>query len=284
MDNKALTVSIVTCSFNQRAFLEATIQSVINQVNVDLEYIIIDGDSTDDSQSVIRQYQDKLSYWVSEPDSGQSEAINKGLKRARGDIVGWLCSDDLLAPGALEQVISFFENNPKVDAIYGDAVLINANGAILKKKREIGFHPWILANDHNYIPQPAMFWRRNVHSKIGYLREDLHLAMDLEFWLRMSKFGLKVIHINQCFAAMRCHDAQKVFTQRLALLAENTKIRNEYFSASRHKAQSFATQRVARASRIVKKLFHGGYALSSGKNLDDFFYGNSSSATRQEIK
>lgn len=284
MDNKALTVSIVTCSFNQRAFLEATIQSVINQDNVDLEYIIIDGDSTDDSQSVIRQYQDKLSYWVSEPDSGQSEAINKGLKRARGDIVGWLCSDDLLAPGALAQVLSFFEKNPNVDAIYGDAVLINASGAFLRKKREIGFHPWILANDHNYIPQPAMFWRRNVHSKIGYLREDLHLAMDLEFWLRMSKFDLKVIHINQCFAAMRCHDAQKVFTQRLALLAENTNIRNEYFSSSKNKVQNFVTQRLARASRIVKKLFHGGYAHSSGKSLDDFFCGNSCGATRQEIK
>ncbi len=260
MHNKQLkTISIVTCSYNQREFIEATIQSVINQNNVTLEYIVIDGNSTDGSQQIIRKYEDYISYWASEPDSGQSEAINKGLRMAKGDIVGWLCSDDLLLPNALQHVIQIFNRHPEIDAVYGNAILIDSNGELIRRKREINFYPWIMCNDHNYIPQPATFWRREVHSKIGFLREDLHLTMDFEFWMRFGKNNLKVLHVDLYLAAMRCHEAQKVQSRRIALLEENKKILLDFYGKPMGIMTALLLRFAARITRILLKFAHGGY-------------------------
>ena len=122
-------ISIVTCSYQQGRYLDATMRSVLEQRYADVEYIVIDGASTDNSVDIIRRYADRLHYWVSEPDAGQTDALIKGFKHSTGEIQGWLCSDDLLLPGALEQVSRFFAEHPEVDAAYGDSIWIDSAGA-----------------------------------------------------------------------------------------------------------------------------------------------------------
>lgn len=260
-------ISIVTCSYNQAAFLDTTIRSVLRQQVEGLEYFVVDGGSTDGSVDILHRYASDLAGWISEQDGGQSEAINKGLRRASGEIVGWLCSDDILLDGAVPEVLDYFERHPDVDAVYGDAVLIDSSGLPLRMKHEIGFMPWLLAFDHNYIPQPSMFWRRRVHEKIGYLREDLHLTMDLELWLRFARAGLKVAHVRRCWSGMRCHDSQKVFTQHEAIRSENAELRHEYGDAGTRMFPRRIVRGLARAVRVVTKGLQGGYVTSVPENV-----------------
>ncbi|KQV46926.1 hypothetical protein ASC95_25760 [Pelomonas sp. Root1217] len=253
-------ISIITCSFNQNRFLPTTIASVLAQTGADVEYLVIDGGSTDGSVATIERHAERLAYWVSEPDAGQSEALNKGLHRATGEIVGWLCSDDVLLPGALSRVVQIFKENPGVDAMYGNAVLIDTTGTIVRPKREINFHPWLLVGDHNYIPQPAMFWRRRVHERIGYLREDLHLTMDLELWLRFGEQGCRVLHVDEYFAGMRCHSQQKVLIHPAELAAENEGLRATYQPGWSRWLPHRLLHMMARTTRILLRSSIGGYS------------------------
>lgn len=263
-------ISIVTCSFNQAPFISATLRSVIGQ-NIDgVEYLVIDGGSTDGSVDIIRRHQAGLADWISESDAGQSAALNKGLARATGEIVGWLCSDDMLLPGALGDVVKFFKAHPDVDAIYGDSVFINEKGIPLRMKREIGFFPWLLINDHNYVPQPSMFWRRRVHERVGYLRDDLHLTMDLEMWLRFEQCGLKVKHVNRCWSAMRCHGGQKVNVRVEEIKRENEFLRREYSSSFAACLPASVVRGVARLVRVAAKGLNGGYWASYPAGLESW--------------
>lgn len=234
--------------------------SVLAQAGAAVEYIVIDGDSTDGSIDTIAKHGDRLAFWISERDDGQSEALNKGLRRATGDIVGWLCSDDVLLPGALSRVVEIFEKNPEVDAVYGNAVLIDTAGNIFRPKREINFHPWLLVGDHNYIPQPAMFWRRCIHERIGYLREDLHYTMDLELWLRFGKYGCRVLHVDEYFAGMRCHSQQKVLVHPKELAVENDDLRAAYQPDWFRWLPERFLRATARMGRIFLKILIGGYS------------------------
>lgn len=253
-------ISIITCSFNQNRFLPTTIASVLAQTGADVEYLVIDGGSSDGSVATIERHAGRLAYWVSEPDGGQSEALNKGLSRATGEIVGWLCSDDVLLPGALSRVVQIFKQHPEVDAVYGNALLIDTAGNVVRPKREIDFHPWLLVGDHNYIPQPAMFWRRRVHERIGFLREDLHLTMDLELWLRFGKQGCRVLHVDEYFAGMRCHALQKVLVHPAELAAENEGLRSVYQPAWARWLPHHLLYAMAKSSRIVMRSLIGGYS------------------------
>src|ERR1700744_2763520 len=136
-------ISIVNMSYQQGRYLDATLRSVLDQGYVDLEYIVIDGGSKDQSVPVIQAHARHLAYWVSEPDRGQTDALIKGFNRASGDICGWLCSDDLLLPGALQKVAVFFDAHPDVAAVYGDALWIDAQGAYIRPKREMGFSRFV---------------------------------------------------------------------------------------------------------------------------------------------
>jgi glycosyltransferase involved in cell wall biosynthesis len=260
-------VSIVTCSYNQNRFLPTTMSSVLTQLGAEVEYLVIDGGSTDGSVATIERHAERLAYWVSEPDGGQSEALNKGLKRATGEIVGWLCSDDVLLPGALSRVVEIFRQHPDVDAVYGNAVLIDTAGNVVRPKREIDFHPWLLVSDHNYIPQPAMFWRRQVHERIGFLREDLHFTMDLELWLRFGKHGCRVLHVDEYFAGMRCHSSQKVLIHPKELAAENEMLRDVYQARWAAWLPQHILYMMAKAGRILLRSLIGGYSRRSPQAL-----------------
>jgi glycosyltransferase involved in cell wall biosynthesis len=205
-------ISVVTPSFNQARFIEATIRSVLEQGYPNLEYIVMDGGSTDGSVDIIRRYADKLAYWVSEPDGGQTPALIKGFERSHGEILCWLCSDDLLVGKSLWEVAAFFSANPAAEAVYGDALWIDEHGTVKRPKKEHDFSRFVLLCYHNYIPQPSMFWRRSLYERVGGLDPAFDLAMDADLWIRFSDVT-EIRHVKKLWSCMRDHAEQK--TQRL---------------------------------------------------------------------
>ncbi len=178
-------VSIITPSYNQAAFLEQTILSVLKQDHTPLEYIIVDGGSTDGSVEVIRRHADRLAWWVSEPDSGQAEAINKGLQRARGEIVAWLNSDDTYLPGAIQRAAAAFQQDPRLGLVFGNALTTDTNG---KPLNLLTFGDWRQAELLRFriICQPAVFMRRSVLAQAGLLDPTYHCFLDHHLWLRIA--------------------------------------------------------------------------------------------------
>ncbi len=179
-------ISAVTPSFNQGQFIEETIRSVLLQGYPNLEYLIIDGGSTDGSVGIIKKYEPWLTYWVSEPDRGQSHAINKGWQRASGEIVAWLNSDDTYNPGALKCAAEALRNNPAVGMIYSDMNYIDVSSNVIHQltSQPYEFHSLLL---DNYVTQSTAFVRREALDDVGLLDESLHLIMDQELWLRIGR-------------------------------------------------------------------------------------------------
>jgi glycosyltransferase involved in cell wall biosynthesis len=207
-----MRVSIVTPSFNQARFLERTIQSVLNQTYHDIEYIIIDGGSTDGSQEIIKQYEDRLAYWVSEKDKGQTDAINKGFAQASGDVMAWLNSDDTLEPQAVEQAVAALQENPTAGMVYGHGFFINA------KDEKIGEFPSAqtdytkLRRGYVHICQQAAFWRAGLWHKVGPLDDSIYFAMDYDLWLRLAKEA-PILFINEHWANFRLHGDAKTIAE-----------------------------------------------------------------------
>jgi len=202
-------VTIVTPSYNQASFLENAILSVINQEYPDLEYIVIDGRSTDGSVDIIQKYNDQLAYWESKPDKGQAHAINKGWRRATGKYLWWLNSDDMLTPNSLQIAVRYLEENPEIDLVYGDDYRIDEQGRILKRKnyRDFDFKSFIV---HGFdISQAGALMRRVTQGQIDLLREDLHLLMDKELWLRLALEGRRIAHLSIPLALFRIHEHAK---------------------------------------------------------------------------
>lgn len=179
-------VSIVTPSYNQVAFLEHTIQSVLDQDYPDIEYIVIDGGSTDGSVDTIKKYEGRLAYWVSEPDRGQSHAINKGWQRATGEIVAYLNSDDLYAPGAITAAVRTLTSNPDACMVYGDVLVVDEHGQFLRPLRGRRFDIRRQLVTEGLVPQPTAFIRRQSLDSVGLLDESLHLVMDYDLWIRLG--------------------------------------------------------------------------------------------------
>jgi glycosyltransferase involved in cell wall biosynthesis len=205
-------ISIVTPSYNQAQFLERTILSVLNQNYPNLEYIIIDGGSTDGSVEIIKRYQPWLAYWVSEKDAGQSDALNKGFARATGDIVGWQNSDDVYLPGAFYEVAEVFRKSPGVDVVFANRLDINEDDHVIGERR---FTPFSLVS-HFYegmmLSNQSAFWRKDLFSKIGMIDLTLQVAMDYEFFLRAAMKGARFMHVRRYWGASRKHGSSKEST------------------------------------------------------------------------
>ena len=209
-------ISIVTPSYNQAQFLEETILSVLSQDYPSIEYLIIDGDSTDGSVEIIRKYEDRLAYWVSEPDQGQSQAINKGFQRANGEILAWMNSDDVYCPGAMRAAVDFLRLHPDVALVYGRAELIDGDGATLLPIPWEDFDvPTCITRQRYPIPQPAAFFRREAVQRVGLLDERLHYCLDWDYWIRIGMAGLKVSKIPQTLARCRLHRDSKTVGELL---------------------------------------------------------------------
>jgi glycosyltransferase involved in cell wall biosynthesis len=201
-------VSIVTPSFNQVRFLESTIRSVLEQDYPNIEYILVDGGSNDGSLEVIRRYAEKISWWVSEKDRGQTDAINKGFEHAHGDILAWLNSDDTYEPHALVEAVELLVNFPQIGLVYGDANFIDENGC------RIGHFPAAqtdyqrLRRGYVHIPQQASFWRANLWRKVGPLDPSFYFAMDYDLWVRIAKLAA-LKYIPRVWANFRLHTQGK---------------------------------------------------------------------------
>jgi glycosyltransferase involved in cell wall biosynthesis len=205
--------SVITPSFNQGQFVRATIESVLKQEIVDLQYLVIDGGSEDGTIQIVRDYSDRLTF-VSEPDQGTADAINKGLERCDGDLIGWLNSDDIYYPGTLSRVRELFSLHPEADVIYGRADHIDAGGNLL------GEYPtgaWAFEDlvNHCIISQPAAFFRRAVVQKFGFLDRRCRYCLDYEFWIRLARKGAKFMFAPELFAATRLHARAKTVASRL---------------------------------------------------------------------
>lgn len=210
-------ISIVVPSFNQGSFIGSTLQSIIDQQYPNLELIVVDGGSTDNTLSVIKQYEAHLAWWASEPDSGQTAAINKGFMRSTGDIMAWINSDDLVASGAFHQVANYFVKHTETQAVYGDRILIDENGL------EIG--RWILPRHSNrvlkwadFVPQETLYWTRNAWNLIGaQLDEAYQFAMDWDFLLQLSAKQIKIHHLPVFLGLFRIHHQQKTSSQMASI-------------------------------------------------------------------
>ena len=207
MTSNSYFVSIITPSFNQAKYLEDTIQSVLGQDYTNLEYILVDGGSTDESVDIIRKYDDKLAWWVSEKDSGQAEAINKGLSRATGEIVAWLNSDDTYLPGTISAAVRTFEENPDVVLVYGNMLAVDENSETINILRydQLNLEDLLC---FQIIGQPAVFFRRDALEKAGYLDSTYHFLLDHHLWLRLALQG-RIFHADQTWAAARYHAEAK---------------------------------------------------------------------------
>jgi glycosyltransferase involved in cell wall biosynthesis len=219
-------ISIVTPSFNQGMFLEQTILSVINQNYKNYEYVIIDGGSADNSIEIIKKYDPFITYWVSESDEGQSNAINKGLQLCKGDILAYICSDDLYVAGAFQFAASFFVQHTDVDMIYGGCHFIDEKGKVLRNKRVVPFSRKKLLC-HNIIWQPTVFFHRRVWEKIGFFNETLRDAQDYDYWLRASE-TFKIVGIDRYLACYRWHSESKTVKTEAAQLLQGYRNAQQY--------------------------------------------------------
>jgi glycosyltransferase involved in cell wall biosynthesis len=201
-------VSIVTPSFNQAEFLEETICSVLDQAYEHLEYLIVDGGSTDGSLDILEKYSHRLAWWVSEPDKGQTDAINKGFAKANGDILAWLNSDDTYLPGSISEAVSYLEAHPDAGAVYGDCNLINEEGTVLGKfpARQTDYRR--LMRGYVHIPQQATFFRGDLWRRVGPLDPSFYFAMDYDLWVRLSKEAPLKYH-PRLWANFRLHGEAK---------------------------------------------------------------------------
>jgi glycosyltransferase involved in cell wall biosynthesis len=182
-------VSVVTPSFNQAPFLEATLRSVLLQGYPNLEYIVVDGGSTDGSVEILRRYEEWLHSWVSESDRGQSDAVNKGFARATGEILGWVNSDDLYEPNTLARVARFFAETPECDLVYGRGSYVDERGDTMGPCHWIRTFDRRLLLTFNFILQPAAFWRRSLWEQTGDLDVAYHWAMDWDWLIRATAYG-----------------------------------------------------------------------------------------------
>jgi GT2 family glycosyltransferase len=222
-------ISIVTPSFNQGPFLEETIRSVLLQGYQDLEYIIIDGGSSDESVEIIRKYGSWLAYWISESDRGQSHAINKGWEKATGEIWAWLNSDDVYLRNALNRIAQAFAGEPQLKMIYGDSVIIDNQDQVHGHLRARDFSLEELL-ETNFIPQPSTFLKASALAEVGGLNESLHLCMDYSLWLQVAQQG-DVSYIGKTLSAMRLHPESKTCTALVQMNAELADILNSFLEA-----------------------------------------------------
>lgn len=220
-DENIPLISIITPSYNQSAYLEDTLCSVLNQDYPRIEYIVIDGGSTDGSQEIIQRYADHLAFWVSEPDRGQADAINKGLRRATGEIAAWLNSDDLYMAGAVKEAVEALNAHPQTGMVYADGLMVDANSQLLDTHRYRTYDVLDLLS-FDVLLQPTVFMRREVLEEVGYLGEDYHLMLDHELWIRIvSRYP--ILHVPALWAVERIHVDAKTIAQAAGWVEEAEK-------------------------------------------------------------
>ena len=270
-------ISIVTPSYNQGKFIEETIISVLGQNYPNLEYIIIDGGSKDNTIDIIKKYEPHLAYWVSEKDNGQSEAINKGFKKATGDIVAWLNSDDVLLPGALQQVAKAVTTGG-YDLVNGQTVIIDENSTIQTSHFTLRQSKWYARRGIYYVNQPAMFWKRDILDKVGYLKEEFHTEMDKELLIRIFEQNYRIGHLPQLLAGFRIHSQSKSGGKDSQVwkwfLQDQAKL-HELYTDSYGQKPTLLNKAIYRLEKLLKGIYLKKWFFTlkwRGKNIRELTY------------
>lgn len=216
-----IKVSIITPSYNQGIYIEQTIISVLSQTYKNIEYIIIDGGSTDDTKDVINKYKDRIDFVISERDNGQSDAINKGFKIATGDYVGWINSDDLLYPNCIEEIVKLVQKEPDCAILYSERLdFIDSKGILIETKSNyIPNRKHLLYNNYNVF-QPCSFYKREIINKIGLVDVTLNYCMDLDLWLRLLNHGKIYAYKINSLGAFRVWEESKTNNGGVRFLRE----------------------------------------------------------------
>ncbi|WP_410004674.1 glycosyltransferase family 2 protein [Aequorivita nionensis] len=249
-------ITVVTPNYNQGEFLERTILSVLDQDYPNLEYIIMDGGSSDTSVQTIEKYQEKLHYWVSEPDNGMYDAINKGFSRSSGAIMCWINSDDVLWEGSLHYIAKKFTENKKMHWLQGLPSVINENGEVILQREQV-FSPWFFyLSEHranfSFIQQESTFWTRELWNKAGgQLSLQYTLASDFDLWMRFFNFETLYCTKRQ-LAAFRKREGQKSNDQNRYLKEAETSLKLNFQKISMSKKISFYT--ISAFMKILGKL------------------------------
>ena len=263
-------ISVVTPSFNQARFVGEALASVHLQDYENCEHIVIDGASTDGTVDILRNFESDKEQantsWISERDSGQSEALNKGFRRTKGEIIGWLNSDDRYRPGCFKHVVQFFEDNPEIDIVYGDYLIIDELGKVLQVRREIEFNEFVLLYHRIlYIPTTATFFRRRIFED-NWLDEKLQYAMDLEFFIRLSARGYRFRHIPEILADFRlqpnsktCGSPDKQRVEHQQIIFENAPILRRLKFPHLRRIVLSLLRSIACVKRYSEKMLRGYY-------------------------
>lgn len=206
-----MKITVVTPSYNQGSYIRRTIESVLSQEIEGLEYIVMDGGSTDETVSILKEYGDSI-IWKSEKDKGQTDAVNKGIRAAHGDIIGWLNSDDIYYPGAIGKVLDVFQRHPEINVVYGNANHIREDDSFIEEYYTEDFD-YERLKDVCFICQPSLFFRKKLVDIYGYLDDKLQYCMDYDYWLRLGK-GEKFYRLNDLIAGSRLYDDNKTLGAR----------------------------------------------------------------------
>ncbi|MFL5958803.1 MAG: glycosyltransferase family 2 protein [Gaiellaceae bacterium] len=248
-------LTVITPSLNQASYLERTLRSVLNQGYPDLEYIVMDGGSTDGSVDILRRYDDRLAYWVSEPDEGQSWAINRAIERSTGEVISYINSDDYYLPGAFEAALPHFEDSA-VRWVAGACETRREDGAleaVVVPTLPTGSRPRWLRSSW-YVPQASSFWRRDVFDEFGLLRDDLDFVFDTEFGLRIALEGVRPLVVKRPIAVRYLHPEAKS--------AERSRFDREYRRVARH-----LRRRLTWSERAQDLFVRTGYAALRAQYL-----------------
>lgn len=257
-----MKISVITPSFNQAQFLPQTIESVLSQRGgFDLQYIIIDGGSTDGTLEVLEKINDPRASWISEKDQGQADAINKGLALATGAVLGWLNSDDLYQPSALDAVARAFEAHPDRAWLTGQCAIVDEkdqpirHGVTRYKNRRLGRYSYRTLLRENYISQPATFWRRSAWERAGPLDKGLFWAMDYDLWLRLARLGDPIV-LGQPLARFRLYGRSKTGDFRRRQYDEGFKVACRYLESDRlgRLAHRLNVEKIVLAYRLMRVL------------------------------
>jgi glycosyltransferase involved in cell wall biosynthesis len=226
-------ISIVSSSYNQAKFLKACLSSVKEQNYPQMEHIVIDGGSTDGSVELLREFSSRPGWshlrWISEPDRGQSDALNKGFRMATGNIIGWLNSDDLYLPGSFQKIARDFQEQEQADLIYGDYLMIDEQERLVQTRREVSFSRFILRHTHvNFVQSScAVFFSKKILDDGQYIDESYDFAMDYEYFVRLAGAGYRFHHLPSLLGVFRLHGQSKTGSQAKRQFMEHERVRRQ---------------------------------------------------------
>lgn len=254
-------VSVVTPSYNQGRFLDEAIRSVLGQSYPHVEYLVVDGGSSDGSVEIVRRHADRLAWWTSEPDAGQAAALNKGFQRARGEILGWVSSDDTLLPGAVARVVEELERDRTTLLVYGEALFVDEDGCALFPLEPRPFDVTAMVGScQNHVVQPGSLFRRRAFELAGPFVEDAHYLFDFEFVLRLALAGGKITRIPDRLATYRVHRESKSGGGSLLKARDYVRFADRFLAGSSLPA--------AAEGRMSAYLAAGDYFYDAGRYAD----------------